>query len=185
MQATFSLRIKGVLLFALLGFTLAALFGTLSVSPADASPEGFAAVQRTAGNYDKYRPQLQVVGNKIHYVWQEYDGSGYSQICTAAVNTDGTGWTAVKMTTGSYGKLYPQLQVINDKMYYVWQQYDGNGYQIWTGEMNTDGTGWVAVQRTTGPYDKYRPQLQVAGNRVHYVWQEQDGGNYYQICTLW
>ena len=74
----------------------------------------FVATKRTTSNYDKDRPQLQVVDTKIYYVWREFDGS-YYQIWTAEVTGEiepsinikhwtGTEWkqaVALKRWTGS------------------------------------------------------------------------------------
>ena len=129
-----------------------------------------------------YQPQFQVSGNKIYYVWHEYDGP-FRQIFTAQMSTDGTGWKADQRTSGQFDKVFPQLQVSGNKIYYVRQQPDATkNRQIWTMEMNIDGTGWKEVQRTITPFDKQFPQLQVAGNKIYYVWNESDG-KYRQIWT--
>jgi len=129
-----------------------------------------------------YQPQFQVSGNKIYYVWHEYDGP-FRQIFTAEMNIDGTGWKATKRTYGQYDKVFPQLQVVGNKIYYVRQQPDATkNRQIWTMEMNIDGTGWKEVQRTSSPFDKQFPQLQVIGNQIFYTWNESER-KYRQIWT--
>ena len=69
----------------------------------------------------------------------------------------------------------PQFQVSGNKIYYVWEESDGNYRQVWTGMMGKAGTGWSAEKRTTSPYGKYDPQLQVTGGKVYYVWHEDHG----------
>jgi len=129
-----------------------------------------------------YQPQFQVSGNKIYYVWHEYDGP-FRQIFTAEMNIDGTGWKAEKRTSGQYDKVFPQLQVVGSKIYYVRQQPDASkNRQIWTMEMSIDGTGWKEVQRTNAPFDKQFPQFQMVGNKIYYTWNESDG-KYRQIWT--
>jgi hypothetical protein len=129
-----------------------------------------------------YQPQFQVSGNKIYYVWHEYDGP-FRQIFTAEMNRDGTGWKAEKRTSGQFDKVFPQLHVAGSKIYYVWQQPDATkNRQIWTAAMNIDGTEWKQVQRTNTPFDKQFPQLQVVGNRIYHAWNESDG-KYRQIWT--
>jgi len=124
-----------------------------------------------------YQPQFQVSGNKIYYVWHEYDGP-YRQIFTAETNTDGTGWKAEKRTSGQFDKVFPQLQVVGNKIYYARQQPDATkNRQIWTMEMNIDGTEWKEVQRTNTPFDKQFPQLQVVSNKIYYTWNESDGAH--------
>jgi hypothetical protein len=129
-----------------------------------------------------YQPQFQVSGNKIYYVWHEYDGP-FRQIFTAEMNLEGTGWKAEKRTSGQYDKVFPQLQVVGSKIYYVRQQSDASkNRQIWTMEMSIDGTGWKEVQRTNTPFDKQFPQFQMVGNKIYYTWNESDG-KYRQIWT--
>lgn len=129
-----------------------------------------------------YQPQFQIFRDKIYYVWHEYDGPS-RQIFTAQMNIDGTGWKAEKRTSGQYDKTFPQLQVVESRIYYVRQQPDAMKYrQIWTMEMNIDGTGWKEVQRTNSRFDKQFPQLRVVGTDIYYTWNESDG-KYRQIWT--
>ncbi len=129
-----------------------------------------------------YQPQFQIFGDKIYYVWHEYDGP-FRQIFTAEMNIDGRGWKAEKRSSGQYDKTFPQLEVVGSKIYYVRQQPDAmKNRQIWTMEMNTDGTGWKEVQRTSSPFDKQFPQLHAVGNKIYYTWNESDG-KYRQIWT--
>ena len=129
-----------------------------------------------------YQPQFQVAGNRIYYVWHEYDGP-YRQIFTAEMNVNGTGWKAAQRTSGRFDKVFPQLHVSGSKIYYVRQQPDETkNRQIWTMEMNIDGTGWKEVQRTHTPFDKQFPQLQVVGDTIYYAWNESDG-KFRQIWT--
>jgi hypothetical protein len=144
----------------------------------------WSTTKRTTSTYYKRNPQLQVVGDKIHYVWWEDDNNGKTQIWTSTMNTDGTDWSTTKRTTSTYHKRTPQLQVVSDKIYYVWDEDDSNGKtQIWTATMNTDGTDWSTTKRTTSTYDKFDQQLQVVGDKIHYVWDEDDDSSNSQIWT--
>ena len=140
------------------------------------SPTSFANdLSPTRTSSTGYQPQFEVSGNKIYYVWHEYDGP-YRQIFTSEMNVDGTNWKAEKKTSGQYDKVFPQLQVVENRIYYVRQQPDETkNRQIWTMEMNIDGTGWKEIQRTNTPFDKQFPQLQVIGKTIFYVWNEFDG----------
>ena len=40
------------------------------------------------------------------------------------MNTDGSGWSAAKRTTSDVDSEFPQLQVVGDKIYYVWDETD-------------------------------------------------------------
>jgi hypothetical protein len=143
-------------------------------------------VQRTNTPVDKQFPQLQVVGNRIYYAWNESDGK-YRQIWTAEMNVDGTGWNATTRTSTFFDKFEPQLQVVEDKIYFVWRESDGAHYQIWTGLMNRDETGWQAFKRMTTPFDKHNPQLEVQGGEIYLTWHEADRPDWrkakYQIWT--
>jgi len=143
-------------------------------------------LHRTNTLFDKQFPQLQVVGNRIYYAWNESDGK-YRQIWTAEMNVDGTDWNATKRTSTFFDKFEPQLQVIEDRIYFVWRESDGAHFQIWTGLMNRDGTGWQAFKRTTTPFDKHNPQMEVEGGEIYLAWHEADGPDWrkakYQIWT--
>ncbi len=143
-------------------------------------------VQRTNTPFDKQFPQLQVVGSKVYYTWNESDGK-YRQIWTAEMNIDGTGWKATQQTSSPFDKFEPQLQTAGEKTYLVWRESDGVHFQMWTGLMNRDGTAWQAVKRTNSPYDKHNPQFQINGERIYFSWHEADGPDWrkakYQIWT--
>jgi hypothetical protein len=147
---------------------------------------GWKEVQRTDSPFDKQFPQLQVVGNKIYYTWNESDGAN-RQIWTAEMNIGGTEWSATKRTTSPFDKFEPQLQVTGEKMYLVWREFDGSHFQIWTALMNRDGTGWQSNKQTTSLQDKHNPQLQINGGKAYLAWHETDGPIWqkarYQIWT--
>ncbi len=143
---------------------------------------GWKAVKRTAGQYDKTFPQLQVVTSKIYYVRQQPDATKNRQIWTMEMNIDGTGWKEVQRTNSPFDKQFPQLHVVGNKIYYTWNESDGKYRQIWTAEMNLDGTGWDATKRTSSSFEKFEPQLQVLGEKICFVWRESDGAHF-QIWT--
>ena len=144
---------------------------------------GFTATQRT--NYSgNYNPQMQVVESKIYYVWYRYDDNNKPQIWTAEMNIDGNDFTATQRTTSNYDKIGPQLQVVGNKIYYVWYEFSSY-WQIYTAVMNIDGSGFTATQRTPSLYyAEVEPQLQVVGNKIYYVWRDYYPGHpYHQIYT--
>jgi len=55
----------------------------------------------------------------------------YRQIWTAVAKRDGTEWKAQKRTKSPYGKYDPQLQVVRNKIYYVWHEDHGPTEPIW------------------------------------------------------
>jgi hypothetical protein len=91
---------------------------------------GWQTIRRTNTPFDKYTPQLQVAGGKIHYVWEESDGK-YRQIWTAVTNKDGAGWKPEKRTTSRYGKYDPQFHIFGNKIHYVWHENHGPTEPIW------------------------------------------------------
>jgi hypothetical protein len=109
---------------------------------------GFTSVVREPGG--GYAPQLQVIGDKIYYVF-----SNSSQIFTAEMNTDGTGWTATQRTTSGGSKHHPQFQVAGDSLWTIWRQQTGGYWQHYVGVMNIDGTGWSDVQVSTDLEDHF------------------------------
>jgi len=135
-------------------------------------------------DYDIQPPQLQVVGEKIYYVYATYHtGDPYHQIVVASANLNGTGFSKSKKTTSSVSKITPQLEVFEDKIHYVWHESDGSKTQIWTAIMNIDGSDWVATKKTTSASHKLYPQLQVEEDEMKfYIWQGSDG-TYTQIYT--
>jgi hypothetical protein len=143
---------------------------------------GWKSEKRTSGQFDKVFPQLHAVGNKIYYVRQQPDATKNRQIWTAEMNIDRTGWKEVQRTNTPFDKQFPQLQVVGNKIYYAWNEFDGKYRQIWTGEMNGDGSGWNSAKQTSSPYDKFEPQLQVIGEKMYFVWRESDG-SHFQIWT--
>jgi hypothetical protein len=143
---------------------------------------GWKAEKRTSGQFDKVFPQLQVVENRIYYVRQQPDATKNRQIWTMEMNIDGTGWKEVQRTNTPFDKQFPQLQVVDKRIYYTWNESDGKYRQIWTAEMNLDGTGWRAMKRTSTSFDKFEPQLQVTDDKIYFAWREFDG-SHFQIWT--
>ena len=144
---------------------------------------------RTSSSYSKKNPQFQVSGSKVYYVWSENDDAGLEQIWTATLNIDTNVFTATKQTTSSFDKTVPQISVLNNAVYYAWQETDATGYeQIWTANMSTDGTGWTVVNRTNSAYNKLAPQIQAYSaateDKLYLVWNEPDASAKNQIWTM-
>ena len=140
------------------------------------------AEKRTFGQFDKVFPQLHVAGDKIYYIWQQPDATKNRQIWTAEMNIHEKEWKEVQRTNTPFDKQFPQLQVVDPKIYYTWNESDGKYRQIWTAEMNSDGTGWNGVKKTSTPFEKFEPQFQVVGDKIHFAWREFDG-SHFQIWT--
>ena len=145
---------------------------------------GWVATERTTSAYNKEKPQLQVVGTVIYYVWFERDVPNKNQIVTAVMNTDGSGFTPTMRTSTPRNCYDPQLFVLDTKIYYIWNEIDvAYKYQIWTGVLNINGTGWRASQRTVLAFNRWESQLQIVGTTIYYLWRESDAVNKYQIWT--
>ena len=97
----------------------------------------------------------------------------------AWIKGQAVGFTKSQKVAG--GSFSPQLQVVGDKIYYVWVTNN----QIWRGEMNTDGSGWSATQRTTTATNKWEPQLQVVGDKIYYVWSESKVVAGVLVSSIW
>ena len=143
------------------------------------NPTNFSPTQMTSTSYTKQNPQLQISGSKIYYTWYECDTTitcnGYNQIWLGSSNLDGTATTTTMLTSTSYNKLYPQLQISGSKIYYTWQETAGSYYQIWLGSSNLDGTATTTVKLTSTSYTKQSPQFQISGSKIYYTWSEYDG----------
>ena len=88
----------------------------------------------------------------IHVAFEQDDSGGISQIWTASLLIDGTGWSSRKMTDSPYQCRNPSLvlDTVNNRIYLVYERDDEKGLsQIWSARMNTDGTGWHTVKRTS------------------------------------
>jgi len=64
------------------------------------------------------------------------------------MNIDGSEWQAIQRTTTPFDKYTPQLKVVGNELYYVWEESDGKVRQVWTAVVNKDGTGWRSEKRT-------------------------------------
>ncbi|MEW6096618.1 MAG: hypothetical protein AB1567_08845 [bacterium] len=150
--------------------------GKISLSKTNIDGDNWVSILDISTNTSDNYPQFQVVENKVYFVWQQTDTAPTPvyQIWTAIANTDGTNLTTTQRTSGGKDKFYPQLQVFENKVYFVWQEKDASDvYQIWTAVMNLDGTGWTATQRTSGgTYNRSCPQFQVTTDKIYFVYEE-------------
>lgn len=116
-------------------------FRQIFTAEMNADGTAWKARKRTSGQFDKVFPQLQAAGDKIYYVRQQPDADKNRQIWTMEMNRDGTGWREAKRTTTPFDKQFPQLQAVEKKIYYAWNESDGKYRQIWTAERGTWGKG--------------------------------------------
>ncbi|MBI4802599.1 MAG: hypothetical protein HY796_08770 [Elusimicrobia bacterium] len=142
------------------------------------------ATRQTTGGYSKTQPFIDTRGGHVYYSYSGYKGAagagqGNYQLHWARTDLDGAGWrTAEKTFTGPpdvQDAFYPQLQVVENKIYYVFSRSDGVNQQIWTGRSDLDGSYVFLTSQTASAVDKWNPQLQVYGSRIYYAWHEKRG----------
>ena len=146
----------------------------------DLDGTNFVATKRTTSSvHNKIDPQLQVVGDKIYYVWIE----NLREVWTAKMDIDGSNFVAVKRETNTTDTRDTQFQVVGSTIYYVWHEADATpDFQIWTAKMGIDGSDWTATKRTTTAYDKFEVQFHVVNDMIYFVYTETSG-LYRQIWT--
>ena len=136
----------------------------------DIDGSGWTSHKITSGSLNKENVRFQVVGDTLYLAWDQKDGSGSIHIWTGTMNTDGTGLTAVQRTEGARTDQYPEMQVADDRIHYVWRRETAGTGQLGTGISGKDGTGWTETVRTSDSKNKFWPELQVADARIYYVW---------------
>jgi len=142
---------------------------------------GWAAVQRTSGTLD-YQVQQHVFDGNIYYIFYRdvYPTEPNYQIRTAKMTADGAGWISTQRATSDI-RPYPQLDIVENKLQYVYLRWPNSRPQIYTAIMNLDGSGWVANERTITTDDyKSEPQL----DELNYAWIGDKGGNWYAQVWL-
>lgn len=144
----------------------------------DLDGSNFTSTRRTNNSYDNVeQPQLQIYADKLYYVYREQiDMGGYHryQLILASSNLDGSNFVSQQITNRAQGITDPQFQIINDKIYYLWSEPDGNGdYQIYLGISNLDGSNFSLSQLTTSG-DNWYPQLIVGNDKIYYCYSKGD-----------
>jgi hypothetical protein len=142
-------------------------------------------------NNGLHSPQMHVVGNKIHYVWIGHGTYGIDQIFTGVYDLESRSFVATQRTTTDpisdvdvYWKASPQMQVVGNKIYYVWMDYDEVGsdhyYRIWTASLDLsndqftiDGNTYRRQVEDSYAVIQSPPEMQVVGNAIYYVWIEE------------
>jgi len=131
-------------------------------------------------NYNNYlhSPQMQVVGRKIHYVWIGRDSNGFNQIFTGVYNISKNQFSTQQRTFTQYWKAEPRMQVVGNKIYYVWYEKDGNQYIIKTATLNLENNEFTQSPRRSTSNKIRSVRLQVVGNIIHYAWIEECGNDW-------
>ena len=129
-------------------------------------------------------PYFQVADGEYHASW-----SAGGNIFTGKMNVNGSGWTATQRTFTPGNKHRCELQVADDKIYYVYMEEVAGIWQVFTASMNTDGTGWTTTQRTSystkyqGKLTEGHVRLRIAGDKYFISWSYPDDEGYWQIWT--
>jgi len=127
--------------------------------------------------------QLEVVGDKIYYVYSQRMSAFLPAdgLITAVSDLDGSNFHATYQDNSSTNEvMLPQLQIVDSTIYYVYTIYNSSTdpyHQIKIATANLDGTGFTATKKTTSAYSKLYLQFQVVSSKIYYVWEEWDGTN--------
>lgn len=145
---------------------------------------GFEETKRTDTEKKPSNIRLHVSGDTIYYCWQELDEYSVNSIYTAKMDTEGLSWEGpVKRHEG----ISPDFKVdaSNQKLDYVFLQWEGEDQHLFTAQMNLDGTGFQATKRRDATYEMsmYSPRVDLEASPLHYLWYEEDEDTLKQIWT--
>jgi hypothetical protein len=123
-------------------------------------------------------PKLQALSDGIAYEYFGRDGVGVWQVSLAKSNLALNDFKSKQQTDRyddngyAYNVEQGNLQVVGDKVYYAFPQYDDGQWQLYTATSRRDGALIKSVRRTeTGGWV---PSLQVAGNNIYYIYAPTD-----------
>jgi hypothetical protein len=94
---------------------------------------------------------MSISGTKLWLIYS-LDDFSYSQIHTASLNTDGTGWTTRKQTNTASNKFYVSILAGTDYNYCVWLDIT-NGYKLYLAVFKSDNDGFTFKQRGSSTVD--------------------------------
>jgi len=135
----------------------------------DTDGSSWVATKHTSTLIYNYSPQLDISGSTIYYVYYGRDADKKWNIFIATSDLDGSGWSTTQKTTEERSQGYPQLQVVDDIIYYCWEGQDAAyDYYLWTATMGTDGSGWSHTMQSGILRD---PQQKVvsADSKIYYI----------------
>lgn len=130
------------------------------------------------GTEDQEAPDVAVVGDKVHAVWQDEEDGEYDIYYRYF---DGTSWQAkqdISSEAGSRLQFDPAIAAEGDKVYVVWEDTRGGDYDIYF--RYYDGTSWQGVQEIStdgGSEWQFNPQIAVDNGKAHVVWSDPDDGD--------
>ncbi len=131
---------------------------------------GWIETLQTSGGDSKFWPRLQVSGQQVYYVWGTVKHPNDYQIHISSMNTDGTSWTNIKSTNTNIQKRFPDIQVIGNRIFVLWEQREGVTDYVVSGQVGTDGSGWSASKITSGGTNMEAPSMRYVGGKGYYMW---------------
>jgi hypothetical protein len=138
----------------------------------EAIPSGFSnPINISSNRGDSVLPQMAVSGNNVYIVWN--DNSTGKFVISFAKSTDrGTTFgTSIDISKkiGSSGS--PQLAVVGNNVYVVWQMKTTSKYEIFFAK-STDGgaTFGTPVNISNNSGDSSYPKILMSGNNIYVVW---------------
>jgi hypothetical protein len=126
--------------------------------------------------------QISAVGNNVYVVWQD-TASGKNEIFYRHSNNTGErfrGASEISNTLSVKGEsaLYPQLSVVGENVYVVWQDKVSRSNEIFLRESNDGGNKFSGIKNlsrnNTG--DSIAPRIVSSGNNVFVVWTDTEPG---------
>jgi len=119
----------------------------------------FTAKQLTTGNFDKYNPLFQIVGDRIYYTYNLTDATVF-----ASSKIDGTDFITITEFDLFYGVSFV---IANNKVYFILVKDS----QIYTAIVNIDGSNFNPTQRTfyTDPTRSVEANISV-DDKVYLTW---------------
>ncbi len=125
-------------------------------------------------------PSIAVDGDKVHVVWQEYEGGDWDIYYRLF---DGTNWgleQEISSDAVAEWQKHPSVVVNGDRVHVVWQELGNWEWDIYYRHFN--GTAWqpeLEISTDTAiEEDQRHPSVAVEGDRVHVVWADEGGGDY-------
>lgn len=123
-------------------------------------------------NQNAFNPSIAPIADVPWVAWNEFDGSGISQVRVSRLNASATAWEEVggSLNRVSTQNAYnPSLISFGGVPYVAWEERVGAvTSQIWVARLNASGTGWEIVGGP-GPLatDGFGPTLAVVDGALH------------------
>jgi len=78
---------------------------------------------------------------------------------------------AKQLTTTTDSKRFPKFKIYENKIYYVWNEYDVDDFaQIWFATSNLDGSEFIKTQLTNYTISSLEPEFYIYNNLMYITW---------------